>query len=231
MNYIVDREKRNALIKEMRKKQGIFVGFLHTIWRISIGICVFIFLGCTAFGINRFIINYAEGYYFEAWVYALGFMLIGSIAMLVFSFIPLFINFFINTKFLRPWTKYTNEYLELHSQSMEWGRTVLTFWSSNYWIAQMKYSDILKIEFDKEQKLLRIYGSRTEKIYEDEEKGKRLDTFKTQEKHGEKVWMTICSYYKDFDKLVEELEKLSGKKVIEFNRDFNFRKSNISIVE
>ena len=218
--YAVNLDGRDRLIKEMRKKQS----GVTAVWRFCqlIGWLMILFvIAKSILSLLPVVIeSVSAGYIGEAVLVLVALIPVFAIVAVIWLII-LFFRTHMEKKYLRPWLSYTEEHLWLHRKSMEWGHCN-RFDGKFYWVLQMKYEDIQRIEYDETQHLLRVYGPYGGKKWDSCSQNRCLDSFDPYTDAKPDEHFVFCEYYNDFSQLIKDLEEVTGKTVIKKNCPLKF---------
>lgn len=218
--YSVNLEKRDILIKQMRKKQaGVTLG-LKLIQLVGWMAILFVIIKSILSLLPVVIESIGAGYIGEAVLVLVALIPVLAIVAVIWLII-LFFRTHMEKKYLRPWLSYTEEHLWLHRKSMEWGHCN-RFDGKYYWMLQMKYEDVQRIEYDETQHLLRVYGPYGGKKWDNCNQDRCLDSFDPYTDAKPDEHFVFCDYYNDFQQLIKDLEEVTGKTVIKKNCPMKF---------
>lgn len=218
--YLVNLLLREELIKKMRNKQRASTAVWNMFRLIGWGVLVVIILVTIGSLIPVVIESVRAGYIDEALLVLVVLIPVLAIVAVIWLII-LFFKTHMEKKYLRPWLSYSEEHLWLHRTSMEWGH-YNRFKGNFYWILQMKYEDIQRIEYDEEQHLVRVYGPYSGKKWDSINQNRCHASFDAYTDAKPDEHFIFCEYYNDFVQLIGDLEEVSGKKIVKKNCPMKF---------
>lgn len=144
------------------------------------------------------------------------------IAMLL-SIIPMCIKSATRKKFLWKWNGRTHESVSLHKGYVIWshcdlcedGKLRYQPAGEVYTQFKMLYANIKKMEYNKAEKILYVYGYMSGIEYENPYKGRVLETIEVDRTLEVVPWFTLPEYFESFDLLKSELEQRTGMRIRE----------------
>ena len=218
MLYEVDKKKRNAVIKDIKKKRSDKVAVSYLVWNIGIVVCLIIIFIPSVIGIamsvNFFMTGDSASAY-TSWI----FILLGLIAAAVVYIIPAAFRSIAIRKYLMAWIPKIKERVLMTDKAIEHG-FYNKFYGEHYYTFKIQYHDVVRIEFDEMQNLLRVYGPKEERWWTDIDKNYCVDKTTPNYQDKEGTWLEIPTYFDDFDGLKRELEERTGKQIENTVRPF-----------
>jgi len=217
MNYCVNKKTKKQLISIIRKNIGAKVLIPRYIYSFMF---VVIFLGAIILTLLAcpLLLQEENGIY---WCFMWG-GIIFCFAWIV-ALPPICIRAHILRKYMMPWIGKKDEKVELGDEELThkyinifWQGYRETFW----WSAQIKYKDIVRIEYDEKQHLLRIYGPYEHKKYNDDQFELYISRVKINSEDKEECWIELPDYFENFDEIKVQLEERTGLTVINQVRPF-----------
>lgn len=218
--YSVNLSLRENLIKKMKNKQKASTAVWNMLCLLGWVALVAVILVAIGSLMPVVIELVNAGYIGEALLVLLALIPVLAIVAVIWLII-LFFRTHMEKKYLRPWLSYSEEHLWLHRKSMEWGH-YNRFKGNFYWMLQMKYEDIQKIEYDEEQHLVRVYGPYSGKKWDSINQNRCHDSFDAYTDAKPDEHFIFCDYYNDFAQLLSDLEEVSGKAIVKKNRPMKF---------
>lgn len=218
--YSVNMLLRENLVKKMRNKQKPFTAIWNVFRLIGWGVIVAVIIVVISLLMPVAIESINAGYIGEAFLVLLALIPVLPIIAALWLII-LFFRTHMEKKYLRPWLSYSEEHLWLHRKSMEWGH-YNRFKGKFYWMLQMKYEDIQRIEYDEEQHLVRVYGPYSGKKWESINQNRCHDSFDAYTDAKTDEHFIFCDYYDNFPQLLNDLAEVSGKTIVKKNRPMKF---------
>lgn len=98
----------------------------------------------------------------------------------------------------------------------------LRYYGRSYWSDRIMYKDILRIEYDEKNKLLRVMGPMRTDEWEDIKKQHHYDTIIESKKYYDfETWITIIEYFDGFEEIVKILEEKTGLNVVNKIREIS----------
>lgn len=201
-DFIVDNEKRKEIIKLKRKELRGGAKFLYIGSKV---VCLIAALVLVMSFLQIVIIDdYMEMIAF-AGVFAVLSVLIWAVSYIM--------NAILEKKYMYLWTIGMQEELHLQNNSLEYGRyskhrdKLFRTW-------KIQYSQIEKMEYDFTNYGLRIYASMTYKEWIDKNRTMCLNSGEIKNEGNNATYITIPTYFKDFDLFTKELEEKTGKLVV-----------------
>lgn len=212
--FIVDTQLRKEIIKQKRKEMTAFAKFLDRVG-IFIYILSLLFLVIvtglyiwTAFPLS------ADWDIYEV---AIGFVAIAGGAALIAILGHAFRSFVI-AKYLGKWAGTQYEELLASTKYIEYGEYD-RYYDSSYYTWKINFSDVEKIVIDPSNYYLRIYGKILNREWTSPEKTHCIDKNWFE---GENSYITIATFFKDFDKFLDLLKEKTGKEIEEDKIEIKF---------
>ena len=85
---------------------------------------------------------------------------------------------------------------------------------------QDSISQLVQIEYDDNQKLLRVYGPMEVGEWLDADKSHCFGMSKADSDAGMREWIELPAFYENFEALKKELTEKTGKEIINNQREF-----------
>ena len=218
MKYLVNSEKKKAVVKKIRKMHGATVSIPTLIWRILfmviiglvvLGICGVLYLGITE----------SE----DAWIIYLVGAIVVFCGALILSIIPLCIRSHVLRKYMMPWVGLKKEEIVFTEDSIV-HKFINIFWQgymeSFWWTFRIRYKHVLRIEYDEEQKMLRIYGPKESRKWADSKCTQCISKVGANPEWKDATWLEIPEYFENFDEIVSQIEERTGLKTVNKIRPF-----------
>ncbi len=147
-------------------------------------------------------------------------MLVAFILACLVSIIPLWIGSIINNRYLWNWSGRKREVVFFRPKVLEWAHYDYSN-NKNYQVLQMRYADIVRIEYDSEQRLLRVYGPVETKEWDSIERTRCVEVIKRDSNiAADALWFTLPDYFDDFEEMKAQLVERTGLEIMECNRKF-----------
>ncbi len=150
-------------------------------------------------------------------------LLIAFAVAMFFSIIPRSIKSVVYRKHFMPWYAKYKERVEITDKYIEHGYYNL-FWGTRFWTNKIRFNQLLHLEYDDNQKLLRVYGPIEIREWIDSSKSSCWDKSSADPSAGMESWIEIPYYFKNFEALKKELEEKTGKVIVNNEREFMFYK-------
>lgn len=198
--YTVNKEKRKLLIKEIKSIQSKKTLPLRIVQLLG-----YIFLVFVDSVIVYWTVEVTKLEDEKLLLYSVSLILLTIVNSLIWLVI-LFFKTQMEKRFLKYCTQYRDEYLVTNSGSIKLFHSN-RFKNNHYYRITINFSDITNLEYENNQKLLRIYTNKAYiKIWADKYMQSNLDSYETDEL----CYVTICNYYNDFDEIINCISRLSG---------------------
>ena len=117
-----------------------------------------------------------------------------------------------------PWVPKKEEEVVLSEKAIEHGY-YNNFCGEYFYTYKIRYRDVVRLEYDKDQCLLRIYGPREERWWTGIDRSQCHDKFPADYQNKE-TWIEIPTYFGEFEGLMKELEERTGKVIEDKTRPF-----------
>ena len=218
MIYKVNKEKKKAVVAEMKRRRKDKVAVPYAVFNIGIVICILIFLAFSVFGVVMSISCWKDGYTAEAWAFLI-FVMFGVMAAALIYIIPVSVRSVAIRKYLMPWVPKTEEEVVLTEKAVEYG-FCNKMWGEYFYTFKIRYHEMVRMEYDEGQCLLRLYGPKEERWWTDSDKSMCHDKFARDVNGKDSTWMEIPTYFEGFEELKRELEKRTGKAIENKSRPF-----------
>lgn len=218
MVYEVNDEKKKQVVAEIKKKRSDKVKIPYIVFKIGLVICFFVFLIPTVISIYYAVAAFKEGYGADGF-FMLLFIVLGFMAALVLMIIPACIRSVAIRKYLMAWVPKNEEQVILTEKAIEQG-FCNKLWGEFFYTFKVRYRDIVRMEYDENQCLLRVYGPREERHWMDSDKGHCVNKFPVDYENESEGWIEIPTYFENFEGLKKELEEKSGKVIENKSRPF-----------
>ena len=218
MKYIVDNKRKSQMIKDIRKKLGAKVIIPTIIWRalfaviiclVVIGACGTIYLGSLE----------SE----DAWfIYLVGVVVVICGALLL-SIIPLCLRSYVLRKYMMPWVGLKDEEIVFADKMITY-RFENIFWQGYmekyWWSLYIRYRQVIRIEYDEVQRMLRVYGPRGSRKWHDPYYEQCIGKVGANPEWKDETWLEIPEYFEHFDEIVAQIEERTGLKTVNKVRPF-----------
>ncbi len=211
MQYKVDLNERKNLIQRKIGKGGRALRVQLVAYRMLLAVMALGFVVLLVAALGNLIRCFLDGIRGVELFVMGAFVVCTPIPALIFSLLPLTVKRQAYRKYLRPWASYEQEGLTLYTKTFEQGYIDL-FSGQGYLTNRMRYADIVRMEYDESQEILRVYGPFEVKEWSSINRERCYDTVPPDPSYD--VWIDLIAYYEDFPKLMKELEERSGKKII-----------------
>lgn len=218
--YLVDMDKKKELLEQMKRKQSKSIAMWNMFQLLGWLVLVAVILIAIGSLIPVVVESLNHGYIGEALLVFVALIPVMGVVAVIWLII-LFFRTHMEKKYLRPWVSYSEEHLWLHRKSMEWGHCN-RFDGKYYWMLQMKYEDIHKIEYDEKQHLIRVYGPYSGKKWDSVRQMRCLDSFDAYTDAKPDEHFIFCEYYENFSQLVKDLEEVTGLQAVKCSREMKF---------
>lgn len=200
--FEVNKEKRQAIIKMKQKQLGVkyIVGIaLYTIFKIvaliSLPLCIMLLLIQDEDLETKFL---------------------GLLVVIVFSLviwcIGILIQLLWEKKFLYLWTDSTLDVIRAYNKTIEYG-----YYSKAdnglYTTMQIRYADIVRMEYIEKDFCLKIYGPRKVKEWTSHNKERLIG----EENGSKESWFAFVEYFDDFEQIWNILEEKTGIKIMKIS--------------
>ena len=149
----------------------------------------------------------------------MAFWLVAFIAAMVFVIIPAAIRSKIHQKYLMPWVGDREANVEITDEYIEYG-FYNPWYGEHYWTNKILFSQLVQIEYDDNQKLLRVYGPMEVGEWLDADKSHCFGMSKADSDAGMREWIELPAFYENFEALKKELTEETGKEIINNQREF-----------
>lgn len=222
MNYIVNEKLKTKINKEILDKRKPEFRIRYYIFKVLFVVPWLIFFIPFIMTLPLIVFNVRNGYLADAF----GFMVIWLLAFIgamVFVIIPAAIRSKIHEKYLMPWVAKKEECVEITDKYIEQG-FYNPWYGEHYWTNTIRFAQLVQIEYDDYQKLLRVYGPIEIKEWIRSDKTQCWDKTAADPNAGMSQWIEIPAFYENFEELMKELEEMSGKEIINREREFMYYK-------
>lgn len=212
--FIVDTQLRKEIIKQKRKEMTAFAKFLDRVGTF-IYILSLVFLVIASIFSVWATFPLSEDEAITDFFIMLGVVAVGAalIAILGYAF-----RSFVIARYLRKWAGIRYEELCASTKYIEYGEYD-RYYDDSYYTWKINFSDVEKIVIDPSNYYLRIYGKILNREWTSPDKTYCLDKDWLE---GEKYYITIPTYFKDFDKFLELLKGKTGKEIVEDKIEIKF---------
>ena len=208
MNFEVDNQKRKDILKIKTKELKGIAKAMHLTSKALYGL---VYIASIAVLIASIILGILGGV--EDMLEVVVFWGVLSVIIVVVWVIPYMLKGVVQDKYLYMWEG-SSETLHLFNKKLEYGEYDTIDNLFNTW--EINYSEIEMVEYDPSNFCIRIYCSGLlYSIWTDVNKGRRLNSDRIEHLKDGPVFITIGSYFKNFDNFLRELEERTGKQVVE----------------
>lgn len=145
---------------------------------------------------------------------------------LLLSIIPMCIRSSARKKFLWKWNGRTHESVSFHEGYAIWSHCdlcedgKLRYQPAGEVFEQFKmlYADVKGLEYNKDERVLYVYGYMSVILYENTDSNRVVETMKVDRTLEPVPCFTLPAYFEDFDLLKSEFESRTGRRIREVQR-------------
>ena len=218
MVYSVNTTEKKLVTKNIKDKMGAKLGIPMFIYKV-----LFFLIAVLAVGEVIFLyINSLEETE-DRWIILLVTIAVVSCSVLFLSIIPLGIRSHVLRKYMMPWVGLKDEQIIIDDNKIT-HKFINVFWQENretfWWTFEIKYNQIVRIEYDEFQQMLRVYGPKGSKKWADSEQRNCISKVGANPEWKDSTWLTIPKYFENFDEIKTQLEERTGLSIINNVRSF-----------
>ncbi len=218
MNYTMDLKLRKEINKEILHKRKPEFKIRYYMYRVLIVVAWLVFIVPFIMTIPMLVHNIMVGWISDS--FACGAIwLIAFIAAMIVAIIPLCIRSTFHKKYLMPWVGDSEANVEITDKYIEYG-FYNPWYGEHYWTNKIRFSQLVQIEYDENQKMLRVYGPMEVGEWLDTDKSYCFGKQKADPDAGMSEWIELPAFYENFEGLKKELVEKSGKEIINNQREF-----------
>lgn len=218
MKYIVDSKKKSQMIKDIRKKLGAKVIVPTIIWRVlfTVIICLATIVACGTIYLGMKVKE-------DAWFVFLTGAVVVFCGALILALIPLCLRSYVLRKYMMPWVGLKDEEIVFDDkmithrfENIFWQGYMETYW----WTFYIRYNQVLRIEYDEVQRMLRVYGPKGSRKWSDSDYSQCISKVGANPEWKDETWLEIPEYFEHFDEIVAQIEERTGLKTVNKVRPF-----------
>lgn len=218
MVYNVNKVEKKLIAKDIKDKMGAKLGIPMFIYKVLFFLIVVLAVGEVIF---LYISSLEETE--DRWIILLVTIAVVSCSVLFLSIIPLGIRSHVLRKYMMPWVGMKDEEILLDDNRIVY-KFMNIFWQGYqekfWWTFEIKYNQIVRIEYDEFQQMLRVYGPESSKKWSDRGLRTCISSVKADPEQEVIDCLEIPAYFDRFEELKSKLEEKTGQKVINNSRIF-----------
>ena len=219
MKYTVDKKKKKQITKEIKKKLGAKVLIPKIIWTI-----MFIIIAIATLGISCIWMYHSLGGDTDTLILSILLVVLMFPAFGLFvAIIPLCLRSYVQRKYMMPWVGLKDEEIVFDDKMITY-RFENIFWQGYmekyWWSLYIRYRQVVRIEYDEVQRMLRVYGPRGSRKWHDPYYEQCIGKVGANPEWKDETWLEIPEYFEHFDEIVAQIEERTGLKTVNKVRPF-----------